>query len=198
MMEPGRLASIRRRATACAMKNAARTLSAKMASKSSTLTSIRTAGRLVPALLTSTSNGSAAAIVRRTASRSVTSSGSATALSPRAAIACAAASISVPRACGERHLGAGLRERGRRRQPDAAPATGDQRAFAVETKGGCLGQVYGRHWGHRALTPLPGRRARCGRRSGARAHWPVRHGRRSPRECIAASSIRRSAPTLRR
>src|SRR3981189_311151 len=61
MIEPARLASSSRRATACAAKKAARTLSAKMASKSSTLTSIRSAGRLVPALLTSTSNGSAGA-----------------------------------------------------------------------------------------------------------------------------------------
>src|SRR6516225_1333286 len=94
MIEPPRLASIRRRATACAMKKAARTLSAKMTSKSSTLTSISAAGRLVPALLTRTSNGCAAMIARRTASRSVTSSWSASALSPRATIACAAASIS--------------------------------------------------------------------------------------------------------
>ena len=41
MIEPGSFASISRSATACAMKNAARTLSAKMASKSSTLTSSR-------------------------------------------------------------------------------------------------------------------------------------------------------------
>jgi hypothetical protein len=41
MIEPGSLVLVGRRATACAMKNAARTLSAKIASKSSTLTSGR-------------------------------------------------------------------------------------------------------------------------------------------------------------
>ena len=178
------------------MKKAARTLRAKMASKSSTLTSIRAAGRLVPALLTSTSNGCAAAIARRTASRSVTSSWSASALSPRATIASAAASISACVRASERHLRARLRERGRRRQPDAAPAAGDERALAVEAERGRLGEVDGwcRHdeQGDRAIPP-PARRARCGRRSGARAHWPARHGRRSPRGCTAASSIRRSA-----
>ena len=52
MIEPGSFASIIRRATACAMKNAARTFSEKMASKSSTLTSGSSAGRFMPALLT--------------------------------------------------------------------------------------------------------------------------------------------------
>ena len=41
MIEPGSFASISRSATVCAMKKAARTLSAKMKSKSSTLTSGR-------------------------------------------------------------------------------------------------------------------------------------------------------------
>ena len=41
MIEPGSFASISRSATVCAMKKAARTFSAKMKSKSSTLTSGR-------------------------------------------------------------------------------------------------------------------------------------------------------------
>src|SRR5262249_48305626 len=80
--------------TACAAKKAARTLREKIASKSSTFTSGRWAGRFMPALLTRTWNGSALAIVERMASTSVTSSVSASALSPRARIAAAAASIS--------------------------------------------------------------------------------------------------------
>ena len=79
MIEPGRLASISRRATACAMKKAARTLSPMMTSKSSTVTSTSIFGRLVPALLTRMSNGSACAIAPRAASMSVTSSASASA-----------------------------------------------------------------------------------------------------------------------
>ena len=50
-----------------------------MASKSSTRTSISIFGRLVPALLTSTWNGSARSIAARTAAMSVTSSISASA-----------------------------------------------------------------------------------------------------------------------
>jgi hypothetical protein len=41
----------------------------------------------------------------------------------------------------ERHMRAGLRQCRGCRQPDAAPAAGDQRASAVETKGGSLGEV---------------------------------------------------------
>ena len=41
MIEPGSFSAIRRSATVCAMKNAARTLSAKMKSQSSTFTSGR-------------------------------------------------------------------------------------------------------------------------------------------------------------
>src|SRR5215472_2891823 len=152
MIEPPRLASIRRRATACAMKKAARTLSAKMPSKSSTLTSISAAGRLVPALLTSTSNGCAAVIARRTASRSVTSSWSASALSPRATIACAAASISS-------RVRAGLRQRRRRGEPDAASA-GDERALAVETEGRGFGEVD--HHAPMSCTVMPARQSLVG------------------------------------
>src|SRR5262249_2879809 len=94
MIEPARLASISLRATACAMKKAARTLSEKIASKSWTLPSISRARRFMPALLTSTSNGTALSIAVRTAARSVTSSVSASAWSPRARIAAATASIS--------------------------------------------------------------------------------------------------------
>src|SRR5215475_10573510 len=95
MIEPVCLVSIRRRATACATKNAARTFNAKMKSKSSTFTSISKAGRFPPALLTRMLNGSACATSVRTASISVTSSTRASALSPRARIASAAASISA-------------------------------------------------------------------------------------------------------
>ena len=57
MIEPASPVEISRRATACATKNAARTLSRKTRSKSSTSTSVNGAGRLVPALLTRISNG---------------------------------------------------------------------------------------------------------------------------------------------
>ena len=36
---------------------------------------------------------------------------------------------------------AGLRQRGRRREPNAAPAAGDERALAVETEGRSCGEV---------------------------------------------------------
>src|SRR5262249_47915385 len=95
MIEPGCFAAISRIATACAAKNAARTLRLKIASKSSVLTSGSHAGRFMPALLTRMWNGSAASIAARVAATSVTSSASASALSPRARIAAAAASISA-------------------------------------------------------------------------------------------------------
>src|SRR5271165_913201 len=95
MIEPGREASIRRRATACATKKAARRLRETMASKSATVTSTKGAGRFIPALLTRMSKGAASAMAARTAAISVTSSGMAAAASPRARIAAAAASISV-------------------------------------------------------------------------------------------------------
>src|SRR5262249_52720030 len=95
MIEPGCFAAIRRTATACAAKNAARTLRLKMASKSSTLTSGRRAGRFMPALLTRMWNGSALWTGGGVAVTSVTASRSASALSPRARIAAAAASISA-------------------------------------------------------------------------------------------------------
>ena len=109
---------------------------------------------------------------------------------PRARIASAASSISFARARGERHMRAGVGQRGGGGQPDAAPAAGHQRAPAVEAEGGRLGEVdalssrrVGRwddrlnpHRGSR-ITPPPGRRARCGRRSGARGYWPARRGR---------------------
>ena len=66
-----------------------------MTSKSSMLTSISSFGRLVPALLTRMLNGCAWPIAACIAARSVTSSTSASAFSPRARIAAAASSISA-------------------------------------------------------------------------------------------------------
>src|SRR6202048_3018819 len=66
-----------------------------MASKSSTLTSTSMAGRLMPALLTRMSNGSAAATAACAAEISVTARVMAPARSPRLRMACAAASISA-------------------------------------------------------------------------------------------------------
>ena len=44
---------------------------------------------------------------------------------------------------GERHVRAGLRQRRRRSEPDAASAAGNERALAVEAEGRRLGQVDG-------------------------------------------------------
>ena len=74
MIEPGLLASIRRRVTACATKKAARMFRPATASKSSSVASMNGPGRLVPALLTRISKGSAPATAVRTEATSVTSS----------------------------------------------------------------------------------------------------------------------------
>jgi len=137
MIEPPRLASIRRRATACAMKKAARTLSAKMTSKSSTLTSIRAAGRLVAGVVDQHVEG-----LRR---RDRTAHGIEVGDVELERVGLVAARDDrlrrgldlLARARGERHLRAGLRQRRRRGEPDAASAAGDQRAFAVETERWC-------------------------------------------------------------
>src|SRR5262249_47348854 len=47
----------------------------------------------------------------------------------------------LARARGERHVRAGLCQRRRRSEPDAASAAGDQRALAVETEGGRFGEI---------------------------------------------------------
>ena len=141
MIEPGRFASISRSATACAMKNAARTLSPMMTSKSSTVTSASIFGRLVPALLTSTSNGSARATAARAAAMSVTSRGSASAL-VAARANCVRRRLDLALcARRQRHMRAGLRQCGCCREPDAAPAAGDQRALAVEAERGRFREV---------------------------------------------------------
>jgi hypothetical protein len=44
-------------------------------------------------------------------------------------------------ACRERHMRAGFGQCGRRREPDAAPGAGHQRAPPVETEGGRFGEV---------------------------------------------------------
>ena len=82
-----------------------------MASKSSMVTSSSIFGRLVPALLTRMLNGSARAIAACMAGRSVTSRTSASAFCPRARIAAAAASISLARARGQRHVRPRIRQR---------------------------------------------------------------------------------------
>ena len=75
-------------------------------------------------------------------------------------------------AAARRHMRASVgRSRGRR-QPDAAPGAGDERTPAIEAEEG----VFVRS---RSSRP-PGRRARCGRRSGARGHWPARHAPTNP------------------
>ena len=50
-----------------------------------------------------------------------------------------------PCARSKRHVGAGCGQRRRRRKPDAAPAAGDERAFAVEPEGGTLDEIDRRH-----------------------------------------------------
>jgi hypothetical protein len=52
---------------------------------------------------------------------------------------------------------AGLRERRRRRQPDAAPAAGDERAPAVEAEGRGFGEVDRCHDGTLLIFTLPWR-----------------------------------------
>src|SRR4051794_21873692 len=94
MIEPVRLAASMRFTTACAAKKAARTLRPNTTSKSSTETSSKPLGRLVPALLTKMSKGSAASIAAAKPARSVTSTASASALPPLARIALAASPIS--------------------------------------------------------------------------------------------------------
>jgi 2Fe-2S iron-sulfur cluster binding domain len=96
MIDPGLRAEMRRRATAWAAKNAARTLRAKILSKSSTVTSTNAAGRFVPALLKKISNGRRPNSASSKADVSVTSSGKASACSPRSASMPAAWTTSVP------------------------------------------------------------------------------------------------------
>ena len=142
MIEPGSFASTSRSATACATKNAARTLSPMMMSKSSTVTSTSIFGRLVPALLTRMSNGSRCrqraphgvdvGDVERQRVGLVAARADRRRPPPRSRPCVRAASVTCAPACGER--------RGRR-QPDAAPAAGDQRALAVEAERGRAGEV---------------------------------------------------------
>ena len=132
MIEPGRLAATRRPATACATKNAARTLSPMMTSKSSTVTSGSIFGRLVPALLiehverlgfrhrrpdrrdVGDVESKCVGLIATRTDR----------LGRRLDLAC--------RARRERDVCAGCGQRGCGREPDAAPAARHQRALAVE------------------------------------------------------------------
>src|SRR4051794_33941312 len=94
MIDPGRPVAISRRATACDMKNAARTLMSRMRSKSVLVTSTNGAGRFVPALLTRMSKGSLPAMNVSTSSSLVTSRTRPSARPPLSRIAAAAAAIS--------------------------------------------------------------------------------------------------------
>ena len=148
MIEPGSFASMSRSATACAMKNAARTLSVKMASKSSTLTSGRNAGRFMPALLIEDLKrfGRGDRLPRRLDIGHVKHQRVGP-LAARADRRCRILDFALgPRR--ERHMRAGCRQRRSRRQPDAAAAAGDERALAVEAEGGSLGERDRRHGGY--------------------------------------------------
>ena len=143
MIEPGRFASIRRRATACAMKKAARTLRAKMASKSSIL-HVHQDGRPVGAGIVDqdVERVGGARWRPRTASRSVTSSTSASAALAAGADRGRRLLDLASGARRERHVRARRGKRRGSREPDAAPAAGDQRAPAVEPERGRGGELH--------------------------------------------------------
>lgn len=153
--------SIIPRATAWAMKKAARTFNAITRSKSATVTSGKGAGRLVPALFTRMWNGPAAAILARAPSSSATSIGSASADPPSARIATAAASTSsrVRAAITTCAPAAASATAAPRPMPRPAPVTNARRPSSRMVEG-VLGNSI-------ALTPQSGRRAGRARRCGA-------------------------------
>ena len=136
MIEPGSFASISRSATVCAMKKAARTLSAKMASKSSTVTS-GSIGRpvhagIVDQDLIGRARGQAPAHRVDVGDVEHQRIG----LLPARADGGGGLLDFAFGARRERHMRASIGQRRRCRQPDAAPAAGHQRAAAVEAEGG--------------------------------------------------------------
>ena len=139
MMEPGRPTSMRRRATAWAMKKAARTLREKMASKSSIVTVAQIGGAIDAGIVDENVErlGLADGGARRRDVGHVKQHG----LRPLATPAnrLRRGFDLRRRARGKRHLCAGLRQRSCRRQADATARAGDESALAVEPKRGRLG-----------------------------------------------------------
>ncbi len=139
MIEPGCLASISRRATACATKIGGAHV--ELHDRVEILdrdVDQHGFGRLVPALLTRMLNGcglrdrrlhggEVGHVEHQRLGLARRARGSPPP-PPRSRLACA------PRASHARRL----RQRRRRREPDAAPAAGDERALAVEAEGGGL------------------------------------------------------------
>ena len=114
----------------------------------------------------------------------------ASARSPRSRMACAAASISaVVRAASVTCAPAcASAEAAASPMPRPPPVT-SARLPSSRNDGVFVSSIF---------TRPPGHRRRCGRHSGARAHWPARRGRGILRERTAASNIRRSTPKPRR
>ena len=111
-------------------------MSSNTKSKSSTFTSTNGAGLLVPALLTRMSNGACAAMALLHRVDVAHVERERLGLLPARADRVGGFLDFLRRARGERHMRAGIGQRGGGGQARAAPGAGHQRAPAVEAEGG--------------------------------------------------------------